>query len=486
MATINPFHYPNPVSPDAFVGRQAILRDISKALVEDPGASYAIVAGRRLGKTSILMSIGHKLASTRLSASSHWTALPIFFDFQSRSFDSAESFYACILNEIRCRVDVLAPDRPGDAWPTPVNLDSQIRVLCQSPKITLSQFQQALRQTLPQLDIPGSRVRLVLLLDEVDRAVTQGLLDNLGDGLRSLISSSDISFRVRLVIAGSRKLFDVVTIGSPFLNILRKCHLSAFDKSEIKELAARTDKFTEEVVSTVWKQSGGHPLIAQYLFHYLWVSAKKDLTAKTVTKLAMNFQHEHLDDIEGWAMAAGESGLQVFRILAATDGWLDEKEIQKLIPDRRSNINHDLLNLHCHGLIIHEDWQRYKYAGLVFKTWFDSNGAAFMDTILDRNSKSEKSAEKPQETPASTKNLASTEKPLGWPIALISYTLSSLLITAIVALIISKLISPEQFIPFFVVLVLLIMTILVGVDKLTGDQFLKVVENLINKIFHKS
>jgi len=487
MTTRNPFHYPNPVLPEAFVGRQTILRDTAKALVEDPGASYAIIAGRRMGKTSLLMSLAYRLSPSKQTDADHWQALPIFFDFQSRQFASPEYFYSYILNEVRRQVDILAPDKPENVFPTQIQIDSGIRTLCQSSNISLQDFQQATKQILIQLDKPGKRIRLILLLDEVDRIINQGLLESLGDGLRSLISSSDVKSRIRLVIAGSRKLFDVVTVGSPFLNILRKCHLSAFNKNELRDLSAKTNKFSDEIVNAVWKQSGGHPLIAQYLFHHLWAVGKKELTMKTVEKIALNFKHEHMDDIEGWALAAGESGLRTYRILAATDGWLDEADLLKLIPNQKTNINHDLLNLNCHGLIIHEDWQRYRFAGLVFKTWFDTSGMLFMDTVLPEKSKTEELARKTDNSAitSDSSNESNSQKSLGWPVALFSYTVSSLLITIIVALVISRMISPEQFVPFFVILVLVIMTILVGVDKLTGEQFLKVVENLIDRIFHK-
>jgi hypothetical protein len=74
MATHNPFHYPNPVLPEAFVGRQTILRDIARALVEDPGASYAIIAGRRMGKTSLIMSLAYRISPPKHTDAEHWQA----------------------------------------------------------------------------------------------------------------------------------------------------------------------------------------------------------------------------------------------------------------------------------------------------------------------------------------------------------------------------------------------------------------------------
>jgi hypothetical protein len=125
------------------------------------------------------------------------------------------------LNEVRRQVDILAPDKPENVFPIQIQIDSGIRTLCQSSTISLQDFQQAIKQILIQLDKPGKRIRLILLLDEVDRIINQGLLESLG-----WIAVTDIFM---MLIKGtfsnsySQKLFDVVTVGSPFLNILRKC-----------------------------------------------------------------------------------------------------------------------------------------------------------------------------------------------------------------------------------------------------------------------
>jgi spermidine/putrescine-binding protein len=325
---------------------------------------------------------------------------------------------------------------------------------------------------------------LVLLLDEIDKIIAQGMMENLGDALRSIISTSDISSRVRLVIAGSRRLFDIVTTGSPFLNILRKHHLSLFDKSEIKELANKSDKFSDNVVSAVWKHSGGHPLLAQYLFYHLWESDKRAIDEKLVDKFAWNFQHDCLDDIEGWAMALGESGLFTYRILAATDGWMSEADIAKLAADPKLNVNRALVNLCCHGLVSHESWQRYRCGGLIFKNWFDTNGTTFMHTMISLTTKPNIIVE----TKSSDENLSSQQKDLqkeGKPekiVVLFSYTIAVLLIALVIALIIAKIIPNDQFIPFLIIFIVVIGAILVGVDKLTGAQFLKLIDTIISKI----
>lgn len=483
MIVKNPFQYPNPVSPEFFVGRQDNLKEISKTLIEDPGASYAIIAGRRFGKTSLLMAIADKLWKNQSTAKNQWRAFPILFDFQSCTFDSPEAFYSKILNEVRCRVDILAPDKPDDVWPSPITLDSGLRALCNNHHITHGELSQSLKQILTQLDKPGSRVRLVLLLDEVDRIIAQGLMESIGDGLRSLISTSDISSRLCLVIAGSRRLFDVVTTGSPFLNILRKCHLTLFDQEDIKDLAKRANRFSEDVVSAVWKQSGGHPLLAQYLFYNLWESSKKTINVDLVNTFSTAFQHEYLDDIEAWALATGDKGLAVYRVLAISDRWVDEDEIVGLVADPQININRELLNLGCHGLVAHQNWRRYRYAGLIFKSWFEKNGETFIKTAIAREPKIE-TVSKAKTTEGITLKQPENNslKHYDKIITLFSYTAVILVVALVLALIIAKLVSSEHFIPFTIVFIIAIGALLVFVDKLTGEQFLKLITSIISKI----
>jgi hypothetical protein len=51
----NPYNYNLPVNPDMFFGRQKDVQTLVQHLAKlDKGDSFALVGGRRMGKTSLL------------------------------------------------------------------------------------------------------------------------------------------------------------------------------------------------------------------------------------------------------------------------------------------------------------------------------------------------------------------------------------------------------------------------------------------------
>jgi len=182
----NPYQYLRPVKPAVFVGRWTEARRIALDLLLDEGDSYAIIAGRRCGKSSFLLALHEKLSKNSAADVVDCQALPILFDFKSASFASEQHFFAYILQEIQRRVDVNARRRPADAWSNPVKLDAEWFIeLSQSAELTLRDFEDAIGYILDQIDDPLQPVRLVLLLDEVDETLDQEWTEALFDRLRS-------------------------------------------------------------------------------------------------------------------------------------------------------------------------------------------------------------------------------------------------------------------------------------------------------------
>ena len=56
----NPFNYLRSVPPAAFLGRWPLVRTIAQDLLGASDNSHAIIAGRRLGKTSLLRALEHQ------------------------------------------------------------------------------------------------------------------------------------------------------------------------------------------------------------------------------------------------------------------------------------------------------------------------------------------------------------------------------------------------------------------------------------------
>lgn len=383
----NPFQYLLPVPPDAFVARWPLVKRVAFDLTIEGGDSYAIIAGRRCGKSSLLAALAHQLRQSDTIEAGDRQALPLLFDFKGSSLDSAEAFFALILKEVCRRVDVTARRRPADAWPATFRLDAGwFEKLAKALKISLRDFEDALGYILDQLDALGKPVRLVLLLDEVDETLAQPWTYTLFNQLRALVSSGDVKARIRLVLTGSRRFLDEVSDrGSPLWNVLKHHYLKAFNETGFQQLIARAEGFSDEVAPAIWQQSGGHPFLAQYLLHHLWESGITTADARAIARLGSRFRHERVADLEGWARAVEITGLRVYNVLATTSDWVEEQELIHTIKDPGLNVKRGLTALCYHGLAIHDEgWEHYQRRGDLFKTWFNTDSPTFFITELFR------------------------------------------------------------------------------------------------------
>ncbi len=289
----NPFQYLLPVAPETFVGRRPLVRQMAIDLTVDNGDSHALIAGRRCGKSSLLQALGHQLRQQPVqTGEGDWLALPLYFDFKAAAFPSVEAFFARILADLCRRVDSNARRRPADAWPTPMRLEAGwFTTLAAQPELTLRDFEDAVGYLLEQVATPQAGVRLILLLDEVDETLDEAWSYALFNQLRALIYSGDLRSQVRLVLAGSRRFLDQVSDrGSPLWNVLKLHYLTVFDRAGFAELTAQWPGLPAAIAEEVWTQSGGHPFLAQYLYHHLWAGEQAvGLEKQTVAHLVEKF-----------------------------------------------------------------------------------------------------------------------------------------------------------------------------------------------------
>lgn len=383
----NPFQYLRPVPPEAFVGRWPLVCEIAEDLLLEGGESHALVAGRRCGKSSLLVALAHQLRQPETMETGDWIPLPVVFDFKSSALISVGGCLAEVLESVRRQVDVSVRRRPRDAWPEAVPLEAAwFQDLHQAQELSLRDFQDAVGYILDQISDPLQPVRLVLLLDEMDELLGQTWTDALFNQLRALVYSSDIKDQVRLVLTGSRRFLDEVSDrGSPLWNVLMFHYLTAVDEPGIRQLTDRAQLFwpeglPEEVATAVWEQSGGQPFLAQYLLYHLCrghTTAPGDAAAVHV--LAERFLHERTADLEGWGRAMEVAGLLAYQVLSTTADWMEEKDIARAIGTPQINVKRGLTALCYHSVVMHDgNWSRYRQGGDLFKAWFDAHGAAFL------------------------------------------------------------------------------------------------------------
>ena len=97
MRLDNPYNYNLPVSSDMFFGRREELQSIFNDLTSSLGDSCALIAGRRMGKTSMLEAISRLIEAQTQSL----RVLPaiVLIDLSGGYIDSVSSFFQVMLDK---------------------------------------------------------------------------------------------------------------------------------------------------------------------------------------------------------------------------------------------------------------------------------------------------------------------------------------------------------------------------------------------------
>jgi hypothetical protein len=377
----NPFRYLQYVSPDGFIGRWPLVESIAQDLHAKNGNSHAIIAGQRCGKTSLLEALAHQLRQPIALEPGDSLALPLYIDFKAGSFDCVEAVLAFILDRVYRQISTVVRQHPLGLWPTLLRLGARwFEKLLNAPTLSAQDFEDGLGYIIDQVDLPTLPVRLVLMLDEIDKSFDQPWTDALFNQARSLICSSDLRTRLRLVLTSSQRFLDQRTPhNSSLCDVLVLHYLGALDAAGLAELSARVDGLPSETAAAINRQSGGHPFLAQYLLYHLWEQVGETgictTTAAQVDRLASGFLHKRLFELEGWANAVEAEGMAAYKVLSATSNWVSEAQLLAAVNAPVSGVKQSLIGLCSHGLAMHdEDWTHYKYTGDLFRTWFNTYG----------------------------------------------------------------------------------------------------------------
>jgi hypothetical protein len=377
-APANPFDYLQPVAPADFLGRWPVVRSIALDVLGPSRYSHAIIAGRRVGKTSLLQALEAHLRASSSVDYGH-SAVVVRMTVAALRLATEADFFAGVLERLRAQVAARAnrgargPARSGPPLDDGLLDRHAARLITDR---SLIPFEAAVEHIFERLSYVHGPTRLVLLLDEMDAVLDRGCHELLLGQLRAMVSDGDIADGVRLVVAGSRRFLDDVSRpGSPFLNVLKLHYLSAFEEPVITELSARCEGLADGVRQEIWRQTGGHPFLAQYLLHHLWQAGCEHATPEAVSHLVGDFLHDMAPTLGGWAKALGSSGLAAYDRIVKRADWIDEDTLIEELGPGSGAVGGDLAALCYHGFIVQGDhWRRYRCAGELLQQWHQREG----------------------------------------------------------------------------------------------------------------
>lgn len=228
LISVSPFVITGSTPDSMFFGRERELREITEHVTT---TSYAVIGGRRIGKTSIL----GRLHRVRLPAVGSQT-----FHYHCQHLPSTEPTHQQFLEAI------------AHEW------------LPELADFTPSSFSDILAQ------LRGDK-SLVFLIDEADRLIPADRAAGwpLFGELRALAESA----RCQFVFAGERTLREATKSGkSPLFNFANAMPLGCLEFPAVKELVTRPMRqleidLTDEamIVQHIWYLTSGHPNVVQRL-----------------------------------------------------------------------------------------------------------------------------------------------------------------------------------------------------------------------------
>jgi hypothetical protein len=115
MKIPNPYNYNLPVTPKMFFGRQEDMETLVHHLTAEPGDSFALVGGRRMGKTSLLRALRRVLEPVADGSPHGLLTIPIFLDLTGKGIDSVSSFFRKIRDDAEAEIINLLSLQPVDS-----------------------------------------------------------------------------------------------------------------------------------------------------------------------------------------------------------------------------------------------------------------------------------------------------------------------------------------------------------------------------------
>jgi len=372
MPQENPFYYNLPTHPEDFVGRWPLVNIVVADLCQPRPDSWALIGGRRFGKSSVLKAIEARLAS-RLNHCEErdWLIFPLLVDLKRCKPDSEQHIYACILHYL---YRALRRSRACKAHLLSTDLHATATEDCDC--LSFFQFEDTLEDLVRQMDSHQGPFRLALLLDEVESMTHFDWSETLFNQLRALIYDGPLAAVVKLVLTGSANVIRARQSGSPLLNALKIEHLSSLSEIGLQSLIARGGKVSDEAAVVIQTESGGHPFIAQYLLHHAWDDGLAHTNLQAIEQIACQMRQHRSSDLKGWWEAIGDSGQWAYAVLAMAQDWLDERTLLKKVHHTEQSLDQGLSALCYHGLVKRdESRRRYRIVGKLFFDWFALNGA---------------------------------------------------------------------------------------------------------------
>ena len=377
----NPYAY-NDATGRNYVGNGDLLRRVITGMI-DHGEHFAIVGGRRCGKTSTLHVLEEHLAQGEHGDSPRHI-VPLLIDASAGPVSPAILFRE-ILRSLTKRIEEISESH----WDSIAHEEEPYRAFRQ--KLTDDSIRTALTRGY------GRNWLGVIMLDEIDDIAQRLLETGHGDvffrNLRYLVmEETKLKGHFRLVAAGVNDLTGLIRSGSP-LNMMATKELGVLQDEDVAQLAdvGFRGSMTDAANERLTELTGRHPYLLQGVLQTLWPPGRVGIAGGQVAQAADQFQREHEHDFSNWLSVFDSTARMVYGYLSASLG--ESASLSKLVrafPAQEGmsvsgrDVERALGVLATHGVIVADaDGENYRVSGTMFRDWFHSHAPVAKDAVVE-------------------------------------------------------------------------------------------------------
>lgn len=347
---MNPYNCTLP--GNLFVGYEDLRNEVRMDLRD--GKSFAVLGGRRCGKTSLLLELEKDLNRWGLAP---FEVLPRFIDLQGLGALTTRRLFKTIYQQVVQEID-------AKLWEAGEEDSAYEDFLCH-----LDAAQPRLREHY------GPDWVVVLLVDELDSAIAKLPGDQFFQNLRNLLMVSRHHRSFRLVASGVKEMSRLISSGSSPLNNLAHIYLRILWPEETSQLIAHgfPPGLDPEIQAYVLELTGGHPYLMQGLLEKLRKETRSP-TRSAVDEAKREFLREH-KEFRRWFDGFSPAERALYQlIIEAPDRRLNESELRgRLARSMLPEAEEALTVLSFHGVIDDSSPTEIRAAGTMFDSWWRQN-----------------------------------------------------------------------------------------------------------------
>jgi hypothetical protein len=366
MSRLNPYRW-NQVQLDLFYGRETLVDNLISNMLS--GQSFALMGGRRMGKTTLLRKIEWEISSRFDSLKNGGLlVIPIYIDTLSfANLSTPDVISQRILGTANSLIDhYLVTRSEGDAGYSLSN-----------------PFAMKLLELVDR--VPEYRVQMMILFDEISPIIEADWgTTYLGNWRALLHNSPPLSNYISAVFAGANEIVSLANdVSSPLANILSWKCLRPFSAENARLLIEEPSivDLPKGFHERVYRISGGHPFIIQYLMFRVIQSRAQDLH-ESLEEARMYFLENEFRQFQNWFDDFDDMTQEIYSIL------LSEKTLrrQDLVRYFRGSgvqmrVQNSLNVLCSYGVARESDRQTYECTGGLFKSWYTENHKGDMNLL---------------------------------------------------------------------------------------------------------